>query len=135
MESKMKPYYIRKEISQAQQDAIDSIEVTPEMLKNAQKFSGLGATVCASMIGSYDLITEMYKVMRATEIASNEHDAEVIDNFADSLALQAESFPEGVECEIKGSSWYNWQMYFVRKMKSYANTLRHAGKPNQKAQE
>jgi hypothetical protein len=66
----MKPYYIRKEISEAQQDTIDSIEVTPEMLKNAQRFSGLGATVCASMVGSYDLIAEMYKVMRATEVAS-----------------------------------------------------------------
>jgi hypothetical protein len=76
----MKPYYIRKEISIAQQDAINSIEVTPDMLKNAQKFSGLGATVCASMIGSYDLVAEMYKVMRATEIAQDEHGTETTSN-------------------------------------------------------
>jgi hypothetical protein len=51
---------------------VDIEQVEDEMLKNAQRFSGLGATVCASMIGSYDLIAEMYKVMRATEIASED---------------------------------------------------------------
>jgi len=65
----MKPYYIRKEISQAQQDAIDSIEVTPEMLKNAQIYSELGGIVCADLAGAYHLIAEIYKIMRATEIA------------------------------------------------------------------
>jgi hypothetical protein len=84
----MKPYYIRKEISKAQQDAINSIEVTPEMLKNAQKFSGLGATVCASMIGSYDLVAEMYKVMRATEIADKPLTTELVSGIANRINTQ-----------------------------------------------
>ncbi len=42
-------------------------KVTPEMLRNAQLYSELGAYVCSNMSGAYELIEELYSVMRSLE--------------------------------------------------------------------
>ncbi len=37
------------------------------MLRNAQLYSELGAYVCSNMAGAYELIEELYSVMRSLE--------------------------------------------------------------------
>ena len=50
--------------------------VTPEMLRAAQLNTELGSYACCKLAGGYELITELYNVMREAE-ANGENKIEI----------------------------------------------------------
>lgn len=118
--------YFKKGMAELQ-DYIDKMEPTNALIKEA-------------LLKAHDLLSgnrhypdnEHYDFIRSASAMPAQCLSEVkalaVEEFAATLRTEAKLFEAQSECRSKGSSWYNWQMYYSKNAEQYANQLRQQAK-------
>lgn len=78
----------------------------------------------SSLSGWHEKADELESVINSPNKALAAHEAEVLERVANELAVEASGLPSQHENESRGSSTYNWQMHFVRRLIDRADQLR-----------
>ncbi|WP_027855596.1 hypothetical protein [Marinobacterium litorale] len=78
----------------------------------------------SSLSGWHEKADELESVINSPNKALAAHEAEVLERVANELAVEASGLPSQHENKSRGSSTYNWQMHFVRRLIDRATQLR-----------